>query len=420
MAERAAEKIVAAGIEAAGADDTATPDSKVVQYLRRALQLVDPAFRSDNQATLVLKALREGLQVQNQDRASQGIKRAVVDLVVAGASKGPGSFSASAACQLLGADRKNHAKRKAPDIVGVAASVSSSAESFAKKAKTRSDAFGLSVAQSVAEFSYCYCKFEEKTFACLLSVTGVWAHYCCFHDAAGNFFPRGSPDWLDWNMALLDAEINDAPFDWPKPQPISRTTFGKLFPKDITKEKWRSCACTICSEVEDLFGAYGKLMTVLHSRDGKDAKGELGRKLRQRCDATFDDCRWKLPSADPLSLHLPRPWPTRFKNTIAKPGATSVVSTPSLFCTACGCGCCSREAGHGGPAGGGGGGKPAWQICRDSECPDCGFAKKFAPCPAVLAMKELMNFRVLESHRLRVQWLDANPLGDVGESPSCS
>lgn len=154
----------------------------------------------------------------------------------------------------------------------------------------------------------------------------------------------GSPDYLKWRAAKAQAAYNNAPFDTVQPRPMVWSAWHKLYPKSISREKWRSCVCHLCSEVDDLVNTWGVLMTVAHAKlDDPVRRGEVGRKLNVRCDNT--GCRWNLPSDNPHSLTLPETWPSRFKNLVTRPTVAEALQLqlPTLFCSPCGCGCCKAE-----------------------------------------------------------------------------
>jgi hypothetical protein len=129
---------------------------------------------------------------------------------------------------------------------------------------------------------------------------------CC-----SRLFPSlaGSPKWLRREIQRItcrrDGDEIPPPF-----QPISRTSWGRLYPKEITKEKWRSCCCGICTEAEAALDTWGRTMSVIHQTDPSKQKGGLSRKISLRCRS--QDCCWASGR-----LKLPDPWPTRFKNIVA-------------------------------------------------------------------------------------------------------
>lgn len=262
----------------------------------------------------------------------------------------------------------------------------------------------------------------------------------------------GSPEYLQWEQRKLahEAEAEGRCSDVPPPNPISRSSWYEVYPQEISKEKWRSCVCKICSEVEDLVNTWGTTMSVLHSHDGdRVTKGELGRAINARCSDS--DCRWRLPSSNPASLVLPEQWPSRFKNLVTRPSVAESLrlDLPTLFCTPCGCGCCVQEARTEQEELGieviaalfkarvseaeldvytsflmcmlqaepehvdmtvRPGDRPPWVACRSSKCGDCGWANRYPACPTLLGMKAQMTFRVLGSAVEYVKWL-GNPVG---------
>lgn len=146
-------------------------------------------------------------------------------------------------------------------------------------------------------------------------------------------------------MQKLAAREAELPFTTEQPRPLSRSKWYTLYPQEITQEKWRSCVCKMCSQVEGLIDSWGNLMGVVHAQDDDPiVRGELGRKVNVRC--RHDDCRWRLPSDHPASLTLPKQWPSRFKNMVTRPSITEALQLelPSLFCSPCGCGGCTQEA----------------------------------------------------------------------------
>lgn len=116
-------------------------------------------------------------------------------------------------------------------------------------------------------------------------------------------------------------------------------------------DKWRACACLVCVEVESLLATWGDLVSTVHQarlqKEGAQVRGDMSRRLLLRC--VREDCPWAVPTNSPGSLPLPYPWPSRFKNIIARPewaGANihAKYRGPRLFChDSCGCGCCTDE-----------------------------------------------------------------------------
>lgn len=144
--------------------------------------------------------------------------------------------------------------------------------------------------------------------------------------------------------------------DLEPPQPIGRSTWYELYPEDIAREKWRSCVCSLCTEVEDLLNTWGAYMSVVHANCQKSSRGEnvsiveksdVGRRVNLRCNDA--ECRWGLREDNPASLPLPAQWPSRFKNIITDPTVADSLhlQLPTMFCTPCGCGCCVGDADRG-------------------------------------------------------------------------
>lgn len=161
----------------------------------------------------------------------------------------------------------------------------------------------------------------------------------------------GSPEHRQWLDRKGEAATQGQSFTVEAPQAIGWTKFKEFWPQDVTKEKWRSCACLICVEVESLVNTWGDIMSTVHQETletrGAKVRSDMSRRLRVRCrDRT---CPWTLPESHAESLALPFPWPSRFKNIITKPqwaGANSYAkyNVPKLFCQDnCGCGCCADE-----------------------------------------------------------------------------
>lgn len=162
---------------------------------------------------------------------------------------------------------------------------------------------------------------------------------------------KGTPEQRQWAQRKKEAAIQEQTFTLEAPQAIGWTKFMEFWPQDVTTEKWRSCACLICVEVESLLNTWGDVMSTVHQETlearGACVRGDMSRRLRVRCRHT--ECPWAVPMTHPASLQLPFPWPSRFKNIISKPqwaGANSFsqYSGPRLFCNdVCGCGCCSSD-----------------------------------------------------------------------------
>lgn len=139
-------------------------------------------------------------------------------------------------------------------------------------------------------------------------------------------------------------------FNEDAPRPLSRATWYRKYPEDVSKEKWRSCTCGICAEVEDLINTWGMTMSVVHvscrarSSQARVVRSEMGRRISVRC--SDPECRWGMPSSNPLSIALPEEWPSRFKNVITQPTVADALQLelPTMFCGPCGCGCCVKDA----------------------------------------------------------------------------
>lgn len=333
--------------------------SEAVCTLRNSLKIVDPDYVRAQQALKIVGAVRTGLARQGKDKTSRGVARALGDLVSDGAASG--EYSTAAARALLGVSVR---RRKA------SSELACTAGSFDKARKKHKSAFGINVKKAIAEFAFAYCKFEEKKFVSVLPAIQVWELYCTLHDEGGAFYSMGnfnvlpvhthyqslciahctcrarvgSPEYLDWLAAKAQAQVRQQPFDTKQPRPLSSWSWYQHYPKSISTEKWRSCVCHLCSEVEDLVNTWGVLMSACHSRpDDPVRRGEVGRKLNVRC--SHAGCRWNLPSDDLRSLTLPDRWPSRFKNLVTSPTIAEALQLrlPTLFCSPCGCGCCQAE-----------------------------------------------------------------------------
>lgn len=332
---------------------------EVVETLRRSLKMVDPEYVRGQKALSLVDALRSGLSQQGKDKTSRGIARAVGDLASDGLRLGA-SYSATAASSMLGVAVSG--KRTRDQVV-------SAVESFLKPRKRHKQAFSMGVKKAVAEFAFAYCKYEEKQYVSVLPARQVWEIYCIHHDRDSQFYRMGtlilrcvgttrllsnckplglcslgSPQYLEWRAEKLQAQIAGTPFLTPQPRPISEGMWYTLYPATISREKWRSCVCHVCSEVEDLLNTWGPLMTVAHSAsDDPVRRGEVARRINVKCE--HSGCRWNLPEDNLLSLTLPDMWPARFKNLVTRPTVAESLQLqlPTLFCSPCGCGDCELE-----------------------------------------------------------------------------
>lgn len=322
--------------------------------LKYTLDRYDPQYKQARQALGLVGALREGFAKQPKTKSARGVAKVVQDMAFQGVSAH--NYSRSGATKMLGMGRKRQAQ--------------SSAGRLNEPIKRRKNAFGMDVKKAVAEFAYCYCKYEEKKYVSTLTSDSVWKLYCQHHNRVGDFFPTGtasahrarallqhilhheyicialgSPTYLDWEMRRLQAQESGEMFVESMPRPISQGKWHELYPKDISKEKWRSCVCHLCSEVESLINTWGHLMSVMHSDPSSMLrKGELGRTINVRCRDKAK-CDWSKPITDPAALQLPATWPARFKNIVTKASIADALwlNLPGLFCTPCGCGCCTEE-----------------------------------------------------------------------------
>jgi hypothetical protein len=196
------------------------------------------------------------------------------------------------------------------------------------------------------------------------------------------YFPQGSPEHLRYE----EEQLLHAGGELPSPaRPLSESTWLRLWPRDVTKEVWRSCCCTQCAEVEDLLDTWGyatffrcftscsfrKLMTVSHASalgNEKYARGDMARRFSTQC--TSDTCPWALPEHDPAAHRTPVPFPARFKNKLCSETLREDLGIlcPTLYCSPCGCEACLIERQKHGVVDEAvrtlHNGVPAWKRCR--------------------------------------------------------
>lgn len=245
----------------------------------------------------------------------------------------------------------------------------------------------------------------------------------------------GAPERRAWEEAKEAAERagQTLTFAEEAPKAIGSRAFREFWPADISSDSWRSCACLICVEVESLLNTWGDLMGCVHEArleaDGAKPRGDMSRRLKVRC--ALSDCPWALPRGNPSSLPLPHPWPSRFKNLVAKPEWAPIngckYKGPRLFCQdSCGCGCCVAELEKldvqlgftAAPVADEGvdmtGQQPGWLRCRLGTCGDCGWERKYPRCQTIVNMHEELSFRPLDSAQDYLQWIRD---GRQGEPP---
>lgn len=183
-------------------EDTGEVDhEKVVGALEAAVIKAKPSYKSVLEDAQMFRVLAAGLQRQGKDSVSVGIKRAVRDLLLAAVDAPCTSFSRSRVAERLGMHRKR-ARGMHSDTGPIP---SSTAVSFKRQRKQHSNALGLQVENSIAEFAKCYCKYEEKTFVSLLTKEQVWKLYNQYHDRDGAFYPRGEQHAVGLLLASSDS-----------------------------------------------------------------------------------------------------------------------------------------------------------------------------------------------------------------------
>lgn len=156
---------------------------EAVDVFRYGLEMFDDGYKSALKAQRLVRAMRNGFAMQGSDKESRGVARAVQDVVFAGAKSW--GYSKTEAAAMLGMGRKRM-KLTASSSCG-----SSTRESFFAPRQKNKNAFGDHIKRAVAEFAYCYCKFEEKRFVSTLPSVAVWRLYCQYHDSNGGFYPMG-------------------------------------------------------------------------------------------------------------------------------------------------------------------------------------------------------------------------------------
>ena len=154
---------------------------KMSLVLRRALYQLDPSQKDKDQDSAIVSVLRDALRAQDNGSTSASVNRAIVDTMAVGVSQG--KLSARDVAKKLGVSRKR--------LRGV--EHASFPQSVQKKRKTRSDATSSVVLQAMKEFVYCYCKYLEKTYVCLLTRQMVLDLYNQFHDEEGRYYVQGTP-----------------------------------------------------------------------------------------------------------------------------------------------------------------------------------------------------------------------------------
>lgn len=186
---RRADKLVSAAEELCRRKDGSIDGPETVFLLRTALQKVDPAYKRVLQGSCMMDALAANINRQGRGDTQWKLKRAVVEQIAHGV--GRDTFSMTAVKERLrfwgvvegpGEDAGRLGKRQAPPSVEA---------TLGKKRKERHDKLPITVNQAVAEFAYCYCKFTENKYVCLLTKQHVWTLYCMFHERDGGYYPNG-------------------------------------------------------------------------------------------------------------------------------------------------------------------------------------------------------------------------------------
>ena len=157
---------------------------KVRLVLRSALGQIEPASKDWDENAAIVSVLKAGLAAQDSSSISAGVNRALTDTMAGGVARG--LISGRGVEKKLGVSRKR--LREGSDIFDPSFS-----ESAQKKRKPRRDKIPLEVRAAMKEFVYCYCKYLEKTFVCLLTKQMVFDLYNQFHDKEGRYYCHGKP-----------------------------------------------------------------------------------------------------------------------------------------------------------------------------------------------------------------------------------
>lgn len=163
-----------------------------VRVLRTALERVDPRSKRTRQGALMLDTLSENLSKQGRGTTIWKLKKAVVEQILHGASAT--TFSATAVKERMRFWAE--LPEDADSALGLRPSPASDAPpsveaSSARPRKRRKDALASSAKRGVQEFVYCYCKFTEDQYVCLLTKEHIWKLYNTFHDREGGYYPEG-------------------------------------------------------------------------------------------------------------------------------------------------------------------------------------------------------------------------------------
>lgn len=190
VVHKKAAKLVVEAEELSRRRDGSIDEQETLCILRRALKKVDPAYKRALEGSLMLDALAANISRQGKGETQRKLKRAVVEQIAHG--HGGTTFSVGAVKRRMGfwagiADETDIGGR-----LGKRGEAPPSVEgAMAKRRKQRSDRLHVTVDRAVAEFAYCYCKFTENKFVCLLTKVHLWALYCVYHDRDGGYFPCG-------------------------------------------------------------------------------------------------------------------------------------------------------------------------------------------------------------------------------------
>jgi hypothetical protein len=179
--------------------------SSIADDVRGVLKKVDASYKDEQERSAVLEGLAKKWDAYRQDdKISQGIRR--VFLEDATSCCGP-CLSDAAVGRLLCCDARTIKKCRKVIAEGVAGTLG---ERATEDRKLRSDAFVEKLRTPIVDWFHGHSKYDadRKLFTLLFTSTQLHKLWCMHHDKQGNFWVKGTPEWLMHQMKKLNGEVN--------------------------------------------------------------------------------------------------------------------------------------------------------------------------------------------------------------------